>query len=97
MPGIKESKELLIAANEIAICLISKLKDGLQLGEDVAAIILKLQTDQEFKAKMDAGFTGVGEIKAELQDLSVSEIIDLASEQIQYVPKLIEAAKKEEA
>ena len=95
MPGIKESQELLVAANEIAICLIGRLKDGLQVGEDVAAIILKLQADQEFKAKMDAGFSGLGDLKAELNDLSVSEIIDLASKQIQYIPKLLEAAKKD--
>ena len=94
MAGIQESNELLVAANEIALCLISRLKDGFQLGEDVGAVIDKLQNDVDFKAKMDAGFTGVQHVPAELSDLQVGEIVDLAKTQIGYVPKLLDAAKK---
>jgi hypothetical protein len=49
--GIKETKELLIAGNEIGVFVVKHLKDGVQL-EDFEAFYTKFITDVEFKNKL---------------------------------------------
>lgn len=94
MAGVKETKELLVGVNELALILVARLKDGFQASEDIAAIIAKLQADEDFKAKMKAAYDGVAAIPDEVKDLDLAEGIELALAQAAYVPKILEAAKK---
>lgn len=93
MAGIEESKELLVGVNEVALCLVTRLKDGLQLN-DLTAIMQKLLTDEEFKEKLQKAYEDVGDVKDEIKDLSLGEGLELAKLQLEYIPKYMEAASK---
>lgn len=91
--GIKETKELLVGLNEVALCLISLLKDGIQMA-DLGAVFDKMQTDLEFKAKVEAAYKGLSAVGTEVGDLQVSEILELAKAQIDYLDDYMDALKK---
>ena len=93
--GIKETKEALIASNEIAVFCAKRFKDGVQF-EDFTAFYKAFTEDEEFKAKLQDGWENGKQIPAEVKDIDLQEGIELTMVQIQYVPKFIEALKKEE-
>jgi hypothetical protein len=84
--GIKETKEVIVAANEIALLLVDRLKDGAQVG-DVVAVVEKITQDQEFKDKLSAAFENIQKVPAELADLDFIEGGELAVLQLSYLPK----------
>lgn len=92
--GIKETKEVLIGVNELSIFLITLLKDGFQLQQDIAAIIAKLSTDDSFKQKLSEAYAGITSVGNEIKDITVAEGAELAIIQASYLPKIIEALKK---
>ena len=92
--GIKETQEMLVGVNEVSLELISLLKDGFQPGADIAQFVADLQTKPDFLAKLKAAGDAANQIPAEMKDLSLVEGMQLLMVQAQYVPKLIEAAKK---
>jgi len=94
--GVEEVKEALVGINELGLLMVLRFKDGLDFG-DFGAILDKWKNDPEFKAKMEAAYTGYDKIPAEFKDIDAGEGIELAAEQVGYLPKLIEAFKKEEA
>jgi hypothetical protein len=90
---IKESKELLIGVNELALVLMGLLKDGLQVQADIAALIAKVAGDEAFKAKLQAAYEGAALIKGEVADLKADEVVELVVLQASYVPKILGALK----
>lgn len=94
MSGIQETKEALIAINEIAVFLVQRLKDGVDIN-DVIAIWDKLKDDEEFKSKLEAGWKNIKDVPAEIKDIDIMEGVELSMLQIQYIPKYVEAFKKE--
>lgn len=92
--GIKETQELLVGVNELSIELVGLLKDGFQPGTDVAQFVADLQTKPDFLAKLKAAGDNVSAIPDEVKDLSLAEGVQLIMVQAQYVPKILEAAKK---
>jgi len=95
--GIKETKEALVGVNELSLALISVLKDGFQFVDDMTALWSKLQGDTEVNAKMKAALENISMVPAEIKDLDAAEGVELAIEQAKYVPKIIDAFKKEES
>ena len=91
--GIKETREMIVAILEIAILLASRFKDGMQL-DDATAIFDAIKNDEEFKAKIIAGFDNYKLIPAEVKDIGMLESIELASLFIRYMPSIIFALKK---
>jgi hypothetical protein len=89
---IKETKELLVGVNEIALLVVKRLKDGVQL-EDFVAFWNAFTQDAEFKAKVQAAYEKANEVPAELGDLQVGEIVELVGVQVGYVPKFVEVFK----
>ena len=89
---IKETKDALVGINELSILLITLLKDGISLN-DFSVLFEKVVKDEAFKAKMEEAYNGIAQVPQELQDLSLSEIIELATLQVGYVPKIIDALK----
>jgi len=89
---IKDTKEVLTLTNETAIFLIKRFKDGVGL-DDMEAILQKLFVDEEFKKIMSDAITGIGNIPAEIKDIDMAEGMELATHQLAYVPKIVEAFK----
>lgn len=91
--GIKETKEVLVASNALAILIIKKLNDGIQV-QDGIEIAQALFSDGEIKAAVQAAADKIGEVSGELKDLDMNEGIELAMYQAMQVPKIVEALKK---
>lgn len=92
--GIKELKEALIGAQDLAILIIKNLKDGLQLGKDVSAVVGELLTNEELKASLTAAAEGVSKVPAELKDIDLNEVLELVMLEVMQVSKIMEALKK---
>lgn len=103
-PGLKKensvlnvdgAKATLKAVNELSIMLINQFKDGVQVN-DFVEMWNKFSTDEAFKAKMEAAWNQYKTIPAELKDIDAGEALELAAVQIEYIPAIVEAFKKEE-
>lgn len=92
--GIKETKEALIAVNEVSICLAEKFKDGVQ-ATDFTEFYAKVTADEDFKAKVKAGYDNYKAIPAEVKDLDSGEGMELAAIQLDYAPKLLAVFAKQ--
>lgn len=88
--GIKETKDLLIALNEVALVLVQRFKDGIGV-EDFAAFYEKLKNDSVFKAELEAAWENHGMIPAEIKDIDLGEAVELVFVQASYLPKFIDA------
>jgi hypothetical protein len=91
---IKETKEALVGLNEVSLLLAKHLKDGLQLSQDISAVVGELLANPELKDKLAEAAKGIQQVPAELSNLSMSEGVQLVMVQVDYLPKLIEAFKK---
>ena len=73
MPGIKETKEVIIGLKSVKDILVKHLGDGFDWKEDVPQIIKDLSEDAELKVALD----GADQVLPELKDLDFSEKISL--------------------
>lgn len=91
--GIKETKEVLMAAKVLSLLIIKKAKDGIQVsdGVDIAAALL---LDAEIKGAVSAALEKINEVPAEMKDLDILEGMDLAKFVLDSIPEYIEALKK---
>lgn len=90
--GITETKEAVLAVNEIGVFCASKFKDGIQVA-DFTEFYTKLTNDEDFKAKIKAGYDNAKLIPAEIKDIDAGEALELASVQVEYVEKYINVLK----
>ena len=90
--GIKETKEVVVGVNELAIELVKHFKDGVQF-TDALGLIETLKTNEDFKAKLVAAYENIQAVPAEVKDISLVEGMELVMVQAAYLPKIIEAAK----
>jgi len=86
--GVKETKEALVGVNEIALHVARRLKDGVQFS-DFLGFYSDFTGDADFKAKLEAAWNNYQAIPEEVKDLSLAEVIELASVEIEYVPKIV--------
>lgn len=91
--GDKETKEAVVALNELALFLAVQLKDGFQ-GSDFSAIYEKILQDHTFKAKLLLAYENYAAIPDEVSDLDVGEGLELIKIQTEYLPLYLEAFKK---
>lgn len=94
--GVTETKEAFRAVNAIAVLVAERMKDGLQVGEDFAAVFDKMVNDEEFKTVVGDGWDKMDQIPAEFQNIDIGEGLELADEVVGYVPQWLEALKKVE-
>ena len=91
--GIKETKELLIGANEVSLVMISKFRDGIQFS-DFTELYSELKEDEDFKNAMSAAYDNYKLVPEEVKDADGAEGLELAEVQLQYIPKIIAQFKK---
>lgn len=92
MPDTKETKEVLVAVNEVALYLLGLLKDGVDLSDGVA-LAAKLAGDEKFRTLLQEAVKGSALIKDEVKDLSLPESLELVMLELSYVPKFLSALK----
>ncbi len=90
--GIKETKELLKGVFELAKVSSGVLKDGVQV-QDLVDGYMKLASDPEKKAAIEAAMGGIQEVPAEVQDIKLAEALELGIFVFQELPALLEAFK----
>ena len=90
--SIKELKEVVEAVNEVSLVLVKLLKDGVQL-VDAVSLVDQVITNAELKAKLVAATEGISKIPSEVKDIDLQEVLELASLEIVFVPKLVAALK----
>lgn len=91
--GIKETKEVMTAMNELSLYLISKFKDGFQVA-DVTSIVSDMIAGHELKELLSKAGENVKSVPAELKDMDVYESVELVMLQASYVPKIKDALSK---
>jgi anti-sigma regulatory factor (Ser/Thr protein kinase) len=74
---VKNTKEVIIALVKLGKEIAKAAKDGLDV-KDVAAIGMKVATDEAFRNAFIAAFEGCSEIPAEIQDIKFEEGVELA-------------------
>lgn len=90
--GIKELRECLVGLQELSLCLVPLLKDGVQPG-DAVALWAKLQADPVLLAKLTDAVKGLQSVPAELKDMDLLEGMELVKLSVDFVPRLISALK----
>jgi len=90
--GIKETRELLVAVNELVIFLIHLLKDGVQ-GTDFIDLYKKVTEDDAFRIMLLEAYSGIRSVPSEMKDIDVYEAVALSSLQLSYLPRIIEQIK----
>lgn len=90
--GIQETKDALVAVNEVGLTMVKLFADGTQFA-DFIAIWKKLGEDQAFKDQLVAAYEGWNSISGEIADLDVNEALELVSVQLAYIPKFVEVLK----
>lgn len=91
--GIQESKEAIDGAVELSKFVIQRGKDGIGI-DDAAALVSKLLSDAEFKAKLEDAVRGAQNIPAEIKDLDFSEGVELAVHAASKAKEIIDEIKK---
>lgn len=79
-----ELEELVVGVMEVTVLLCERLKDGLQVGEDSAAVVAKLSSDPVFLEAVK----GVQDIPAEVGEYGVMDYLNLVGKVVAYVPKI---------
>lgn len=92
--GIKETKELLIAINMLAVELIKLVKDGIQ-ASDAAVLVAIISSNEPVKNALFAAFSNISAVPAEVKDLDVAEIVELVGAEVGLLPAILEAMKKD--
>jgi hypothetical protein len=90
---VKETKEALIALNEIGLFLALQFKDGFQ-SSDFSAMYEKIINDHEFKSKLLLAYENYNSIKSEMDDIDLGEGLELVKVQTEYLPIFIDTFKK---
>jgi hypothetical protein len=92
--GVQETKEAVIGLNEVSLELAKQFKDGVQV-TDFTALYAKITSDEAFKAKVLAAYEGYQKIPAEVKDIDAGEGLEIASVQLEYLPKFLDAFQSE--
>jgi len=90
--NVKETSEFLKGNLELLVFLISRLKDGADLG-DAAALYQKITSNAQFRVLMVDAYKGISAMKDEVRELDLAESIELTSIFLAYLPRLVAAVK----
>lgn len=77
--GNKDTKEVAVALVVVGACVYEVMKDGFQAIEDISALFQKLTEPGPVKDKLDAAIADIGNVSAEIGDLELMEILDIAA------------------
>jgi hypothetical protein len=90
--GIKNIQEVRMAGEKVAILLIKKLKDGIQV-QDGIDIVGQILMDQELRSAIESAAADIGEVPKEFEDLDVAEFVQLAKDSADSIERIVGASK----
>ena len=76
MAGVKETKEVAVAATAIAMEIVKLSKDGFKFS-DILTLAQKVMSDPVLKPKFDAALADINQVPVELKDLTIPEALDV--------------------
>ena len=91
--GVEETKEALVAFNEVSVFCAHHFKNGVQVA-DFSELYSEIIANPDFKAKMLAAYENYNLIPSELKDLDLGEGLELAKLQVEYIEKFVDAFQK---
>lgn len=91
--GVEETKQAVVALNEITLLLVKNFKDGVQ-AVDFSSMYDQIIKDPEFTAKMLKAYQDYQQIPEEIADIDVGEGLELVKIQTEYLPKYLEQFQK---
>jgi hypothetical protein len=91
--GVKETKEVIVAINEIGVIIARLLKDGAQ-GSDLVSFYAAVMGSQDMKDKIADAYLNFKALPEEIVDLDLGEGAELLKLQVEYLPLYIEELKK---
>ena len=77
MTDVKNSKEIAIFVIKAVEAFLKAFKDGFQ-GEDIQ-VLLNQFVSEEFTKAMNDAWENISDIPAEMKDISVKEVLELAN------------------
>lgn len=89
---MKETKEVLVAVNDLALELVNVFKDGVQLS-DVTALLTHISSNEAVKASLYAAYENISKVPAEVKEITLEDGLELASVQLGFIPKFVTALK----
>lgn len=93
---IKDFKEAVIAALEIGLMAFRLFKDGVQFS-DFTEFYNAMVNNEEFKAKVKAGYENYQAIPEQLKDADAGEVLEVVAGVVDYIPRFMNEAKKEKS
>ena len=93
--GIENTKEALCALNMLALLLVDRFRDGIQMS-DGFEIWKKFSNDKAFHDAMVLAYEGISQVNAEILDLDPTETMSLVAVQLQYIPQILDVLKSKE-
>lgn len=94
--GIQDTKEVMIALNEMGLTLLKLFADGVQF-QDFISLWKAISENQDLKDKLAAAYEGYKNVSGEITHLDVPNMLVLVSTQMEYIPKIISALGKKES
>lgn len=94
--GIENTKEAIIAMNMLAMLMVDRFRDGVQVA-DAMAIWNKFRDDKEFHDALTLAHEGISQVNAEILDLDPQEVMTLVGVQLMYVPQILALLKTSKA
>jgi len=93
--GVKELNEAIAGGLTLGYVLAARFKDGVGV-DDLAALWDTWKNDAEVQKALKDAVDGYDKIPAEAGELDWGDGLELAANVVDYVPKYVDALKKEE-
>lgn len=92
MTGIKETCDVVRAANEIGLFVIKHVKNFEM--QSIPEIVQEILVNEQFRETLVEAVRGVSAVPSEVKDVDLFESLELFKLQMSYIPKLIGALKE---
>lgn len=92
---MKETKEVLVSLNELALIVAKHAKDGLQIS-DVNAVVSDCIASNEFKKAMSAAVENIAQVPTEIKNRTIGDIIEIILVEADYISKIISIFTKKD-
>ena len=91
--GVKETCDVISAANELAIIIIQHVKAN-PTPAGIPALVIDLVSNEQFKKSLTEAIENISQVPAEIADISLTDTFQIMQTQLSYVPMVLSALAK---